>query len=196
MRLEPTRTYCFGVDGGSVDAGVCLTAPDADPIYRKAFHVTNPKEKPLEEKLLLLYHFLQQGILDALQIAWEHAGQIHPRVVIATEIVSPIPSRPRAVVVLSQCVGILRAVIWGINLWYPEVYPNLVEVTPSQAKLALTGKGRATKREMVAWAERQSGQQGWTEDEADAYGISLAARGWLHQQAMMQLAEEQDAETG
>lgn len=191
MRLEPTQTYCVGVDLGSADGGICGVAPDGDVSYRKAFHVVNPKEKPLDEKLLLLYDFLADAIRDALSAFWNHQRHIHPRTVIGTESVSVIPGRPRAALVLPQCVGILRAVVWETSRSYRNVYPDLILVTPGQAKVALTGKGNASKLEMVAWAQGQTWQHDWTEDEADAYGIALAAQGWVHQEAMKRLAEEQ-----
>lgn len=49
------------------------------------------------------------------------------------------------------------------------------EVSPTEAKKALTGKGTAKKEHMIAAAERATGKT-LNEHQADAYGLWLAGR--------------------
>jgi len=79
----------------------------------------------------------------------------------------------------NQAVGIMLAHIGGVAQTLAWLHGlRCVKVRPAQAKLALAGKGNATKDDMIAAAAKVFGQN-MTKDEADACGIALAAEGLL-----------------
>lgn len=74
---------------------------------------------------------------------------------------------PLVAIMLAHVGGIARALAWHHGV-------PCVMVRPSQAKLALTGHGGATKEMMMREAGRRFGIT-LTKDEADAVGVALAA---------------------
>ena len=75
---------------------------------------------------------------------------------------------PQVTMTLSKQWG----VVFGILSRY-GIYS--IRIQPTQGKKALTGSGRATKEQMVQFAQ-QMGMSGDNDNVADAIGIALAAR--------------------
>lgn len=65
----------------------------------------------------------------------------------------------------------------------------VAEIAPASAKKALTGNGRADKKEMIRHAEGMFGGH-WTEHEADALGVALQAEADLKGRELRKLAEQ------
>ena len=70
--------------------------------------------------------------------------------------------------------GLMRGLAWAVSLRRFGAPP--LEVTPAEAKLALTGNGAATKQDMMTFARLQTGVA-MGEHAADAYGVGLEAWG-------------------
>ncbi len=167
-------TIVVGFDLGSREAG-CVVLEDG--VVRSISAWSAPTEtgwKSLEARLQSLS-------------TWEtwHIWETHDRhPIIAVEGVHLIPGRPRAVVVLSECIGGLIAVA-------PRGR-RIIRVRPAEGKKALTGVGYATKEAMVAAAQAQFPGHEWNEHTADALGVALAAAGKLKLEAMAKEEGDED----
>lgn len=70
--------------------------------------------------------------------------------------------------------GLMRGLAWAVSLERFGTPP--IEITPAEAKLALTGHGAASKQDMMTFARLQSGVA-LGEHAADALGVGIAAWG-------------------
>ena len=77
--------------------------------------------------------------------------------------------------------GLMRGLAWAVSLRRFGAPP--LEVTPAEAKLALTGSGAASKQDMMTFARLQTGVA-MGEHAADAYGVGLEAWGRLRMERM------------
>lgn len=77
---------------------------------------------------------------------------------------------------LSEFTGIIKG--WFL-CQYPCQWGSILNITPSEAKKALTGKGNASKEVVKQYAEALIGKI-LSQDEADAVAIGLATqkKGW------------------
>jgi Holliday junction resolvasome RuvABC endonuclease subunit len=71
--------------------------------------------------------------------------------------------------------------LWHRISFMQDEPPLLLPVLPSEAKLALAGKGNAEKEEMIAAAQLLLGRTDMTSHEADAYAVGLVAINTLEQ---------------
>lgn len=153
----------IGVDAGTRKAGVAVL--DCTGILLDSEQINLKAALSLNQRLAALY----QTLLDIVvpwAVAAKSAGE---DVVLAVE-------RPyvgcmrhsRSALVLAQAVGVVKTAAYeaGID---PA---SIVEVSPAQAKKALTGDGHASKADMVQAATACFGVT--QEDEAGAIGIGLA----------------------
>lgn len=77
-----------------------------------------------------------------------------------------VATNPQASIKLAHVCGVIVGVAASFDI-------PVIGVQPSEAKKALTGKGNASKEEMIAAAQRQFGLS-LPKDVADACGIALA----------------------
>lgn len=89
----------------------------------------------------------------------------------------------------AQAVGIVKAA-WLSRL-DPERDHSIMEVPIQHGKSALAGHYAATKEAMLRSAEQQAPTLTWTEHSADAFGIGLAAFGYLKEQRQVAAYERQ-----
>jgi len=83
--------------------------------------------------------------------------------------------------------GLMRGLAWAVSMRHFGAVP--IEITPAEAKLALTGTGKASKSDMMAFARLQTGIY-MPEHAADAFGVALAAWGRLRAGVAGQVTEE------
>lgn len=79
-----------------------------------------------------------------------------------------------------QALGVVKAA-WLSRL-DPEVEHSTISVPIQHGKSALSGNWKATKEEMIRCAQLIEPKFVWSEHSADAFGIGLAAYGYLEQQ--------------
>lgn len=104
-------------------------------------------------------------VIDFLEKYFE----AHQAVIEAAAYEIPFTGPSRKVgIMLAHVGGVLRAVAWRYGVMVAQVYP-------SQAKLALAGSGQAGKERMIEAARERFGRE-VTKDEADAIGVSVAAK--------------------
>jgi crossover junction endodeoxyribonuclease RuvC len=81
-------------------------------------------------------------------------------------------SRGQAILDLAEFGGILRREMIALGF-------NVIEISPSELKKFITGKGNANKTEMVATMARQYGVSYKTNDEYDALGLNMMGQCYL-----------------
>jgi Holliday junction resolvasome RuvABC endonuclease subunit len=172
MRGEnPMPKTILAFDLGSNAAGCVALVEDTVGLCTSWAWV-RPANATLEERERALCRWIRDTI-------WQSAvefGGFH-ETLIAVEAVHLIPDHPRAVAVLSECIGLLVALA-------PDLVP-IVRVQPSKGKKALTGNGRADKEAMLDAAKAQfPDREWWNEHEADALGVALAARAQLKEKEL------------
>ena len=77
--------------------------------------------------------------------------------------------------------GLLRGMLWALTIQRLGSVP--IEITPAEAKQALTGHGAADKAAMLYFARVRCGVY-LPEHAADAYGVALAAWGQMREVQM------------
>lgn len=82
---------------------------------------------------------------------------------------SPVARFAKALIPQARVSGAVLALLSTTELAWQEI-------PPTAAKLALCGKGNASKMDMIEAFRAQTGQPHWDEHRADAFGLWLAAR--------------------
>jgi Holliday junction resolvasome RuvABC endonuclease subunit len=100
---------------------------------------------------------------EGAQYAIEHCLRAYPDIDLVV-IESPVGRFAKALIPQARVSGVVLAELSRRNLAWTEI-------SPAQAKKALTGKGTATKPQMIAAAPA-----GCDEHQADAYGLWKAAQ--------------------
>lgn len=106
---------------------------------------------------------------------------------------APHAQYAKAVLALGQAVGMLKAALWKVGQGGrdPHFLGMPMEVSIAEAKLAVTGYGNASKDDVLHMARALSGCKELNQHQADAYGVARVAWGRLHQQAAIEMAEEE-----
>lgn len=129
---------------------------------------------------------------NLLQIGQANVAGLFTRILVAYE--APYVRYAAASLPLAQAVGILKTLLWQIPQVTEEFLPMAMEITPAEAKLAITGRGNAGKLMVLDMARQLSGCMELNQHQADAYGVACAAWGQLHQEAMLEMAKEESDE--
>jgi len=148
-----------GVDPGTQRCGYGVVARTGSRLRVVESGVLVPGDHDLPRRLFL--------ILEGLDALLARAGAD----AVAVETVFAGIS-PRSALVLGQARGVVLAAAARAGL-------PVVEYAPQQAKLALTGNGRAEKAQMVRMARALFGVTATLADEADAIALAVChiARG-------------------
>jgi crossover junction endodeoxyribonuclease RuvC len=143
----------LGIDPGSRRCGYGVVRRAAGRLAVLESGVLSPGERPTAERLAV--------ILDGLTAVIARAGPV----AVAVEQVFAGVS-PRSALVLGQARGVALAAAARAGL-------PVFEYTPSQAKLAFTGSGRAGKAQMLRTARTLLGVAADLSDEADAIALAV-----------------------
>ncbi|HET8734034.1 MAG TPA: crossover junction endodeoxyribonuclease RuvC [Anaeromyxobacteraceae bacterium] len=142
-----------GVDPGTQRCGYGVVARTGSRLRVVESGVLVPGDHDLPRRLSL--------ILDGLEALFARAGAD----AVAVETVFAGVS-PRSALVLGQARGVVLAAAARAGL-------PVVEYAPQQAKLALTGNGRAEKAQMIRMARALFGVAADLADEADAIALAV-----------------------
>ena len=167
-----TITHCFGIDPGfaSSPTGVGLLRFDAlIPALVGAWTI-RPRGRDWQARI-------DDALGQLLALISPRVPVLAPRgpVLVSYEL-SYIGENPQSALRLAQLGGGVR----GIGLMLGM---RVVAVQPSESKLALVGRGGATKQEMIDKARQVFGRS-LTEHEADACAHALAGEAKLRRQAV------------
>jgi len=142
-----------GIDPGTQRCGYGVVARTGSRLRIVESGVLVPGDRPLPHRLAL--------ILDGLEAVFARAGA---EVVAVESVFSGVS--PRSALVLGQARGVVLAAAARAGL-------PVFEYAPAQAKLALTGSGRAEKVQMLRMARALFGVNASLADEADAIALAV-----------------------
>ena len=165
-------THCWGVDPGfaSSPTGVALVRFDGLTPRLVGAWTIRPRGRDWQARI-------DDALGQLLALISPRVPVLAPRgpVLLAYEL-SYIGENPQSALRLAQLGGGVR----GIGLMLGM---RVVAVQPSESKLALVGRGGATKQEMIDKARQVFGRS-LTEHEADACAHALAGEAKLRRQAV------------
>jgi len=184
---EVLDTLVLGVDLGTHETGAVLVDVEYN-ILRHATWTAEGEPKSLDKRLEGLYGWLELTV-------WQMVAEARTRffdkrqyqIIIAIEM--PHIRYARATKALFQALGILRSIVWRESEGILELSRQIIEITPADAKLALTGRGNASKQLVLDISRALSGCLRLNQHQADAYAVACAAWGKLHQEAMLERAK-------
>lgn len=143
----------LGIDPGSRRCGYAVVAREGSRLRVIESGVLVPGEHPVAERLA--------RILDGLGAVIDRA---RPSEVSIEHVFAGVS--PRSALVLGQARGVALAAAARAGL-------QVFEYQPSEAKLAFTGSGRASKEQMVRTARALLGVEADLADEADAIALAV-----------------------
>ncbi|MEI7704170.1 MAG: crossover junction endodeoxyribonuclease RuvC [Deltaproteobacteria bacterium] len=142
-----------GVDPGTQRCGYGVVARTGSRLRVVESGVLIPGNHDLPRRLAL--------ILDGLEALFARA---HADAVVVETVFAGVS--PRSALVLGQARGVVLAAAARAGL-------PVAEYAPQQAKLALTGNGRAEKEQMIRMARALFGVTALLADEADAIALAV-----------------------
>jgi crossover junction endodeoxyribonuclease RuvC len=167
------RVVVVGIDPGTRRCGFGVVARTGSRLTVVESGVLEPGDHPLPHRLAL--------ILQALEALLARAGAAE----VAVESVFAGVS-PRSALVLGHARGVVLAAAARAGL-------PVFEYAPAEAKLALTGNGRAEKPQLVRMVRALFGVEAGLADEADAIALAVCHLSRLGARRLRPASAEQRA---
>jgi crossover junction endodeoxyribonuclease RuvC len=150
---QDARVVVVGVDPGTQRCGYGVVTRTGSRLQVVESGVLVPGDHDLPRRLAIILQGLEEILArvqaDAVAVETVFAGV-----------------SPRSALVLGQARGVVLAAAARAGL-------PVAEYAPQQAKLALTGNGRAEKAQMVRMAQALFGVEARLADEADAIALAV-----------------------
>ena len=162
--------HCFGVDPGYATSptGVALVRFDALTPHLVGAWTIRPRGRDWQARI--------DDVLGQLIALVCHPERRRLGPLLLSYELSYIGENPQSALRLAQLGGGVRGVALALGL-------RVVAVQPSESKLALAGRGGATKQEMIDKARQVFGP-GLSEHESDACGHAMAGEAKVRNQAI------------
>jgi Holliday junction resolvasome RuvABC endonuclease subunit len=181
---ELPKRWVLAFDIGSHNAACCLVDDQETIKWKREWK--SKQTDPLPRRLFSLYDWMDVAIDDMVHSNRISQRAVRPIITVAAE--EPYVRRVRASLVLGQVLGLLYAALW--ENCFPILERRLILVKASSAKKALTGRGNATKKQMVNRAEKVTGLKNMSEHLADAFAVGVYTIQQMHQGAATEMADE------
>lgn len=176
------HTWALGFDLGSYEAACVLVDEQDMLVWTRCWK--GGRRQQLEPRLREFLLWASEGVLMAHNFAEGSAKKL----VVAAEMPYIFSNFARAGLVLSWQLGLVHSLAIRRELPF-------LPISPQEGKAALTGKGNASKADMMAMAKAIT-ERDLAEHEADAFGIALAGSGQVRQEALSNLAADTHRDKG